>query len=317
MATVVSAIALERGLKTAFHQAHEAAAAMWPELATEVPSSNASEKYGWLGQVAGMREWKDERVPKGLVDHDYTIANKHWEDSIAVDRDNFEDDQYGMIYTRVRDLAARAKEHPDELVIDLLVEGDANDCYDGKKFFASDHAESADEYTTSQDNALTYDCTDHTAPTLAELKAAFIAARLALSNFKDGKGKLVNLRTTGLVVVCNPHIEVTFEELFTAARISGSDNVMKGAAKLMATPLYTETARFVLLKVDRPLKPLIFQNRQKVRMATTRGDATSDSAGFQKQGVEEFMRKHFFFGVDARYNVGYGDWRQAVETTLN
>ncbi|MFB3072888.1 MAG: Mu-like prophage major head subunit gpT family protein [bacterium] len=29
-----------------------------------------------------------------------------------------------------------------------------------------------------------------------------------------------------------------------------------------------------------------------------------------------FMRKHMFFGAEARYNVGYGLWQNAVLTTF-
>ncbi|HUU60701.1 MAG TPA: Mu-like prophage major head subunit gpT family protein [Phycisphaerae bacterium] len=314
--TVVNPVILEKGLKTAFMTAYEAAAAIWSQIATPVPSTTSQEKYGWLGQSPAMREWTDERIPKGLADHDYTIVNRDWEASIAVHRNALEDDQLGAIPMRVRDLAERAKTHPDELILDLLVEGDTNLCYDGKAFFAATHVDPGAEYSTAQDNQIGYACVDGTAPTLAETKAAFQQARETLLGFKDDRGKPAHTSAAGLAVVCNQHLQVVFEELLNATLISNTTNVLKGAASLIVSPLYSETARFVLLKADRALKPLILQQRQNARLATTQSLSQSNPNEFQRMGVAEFLRKNIFFGVDARYNAGYGDWRTAVETTL-
>lgn len=57
------------------------------------------------------------------------------------------------------------------------------------------------------------------------------------------------------------------------------------------------------------LKPIIFQNRKKLEFVSKQS-LTDD---------EVFFRKRFLFGVDARYNVGYGLWQQmyASNQTLN
>lgn len=64
-----------------------------------------------------------------------------------------------------------------------------------------------------------------------------------------------------------------------------------------------------LLDLSSALKPLIFQNR-KNPMFVAQNSLTDD---------EVFHRKRFLFGVDARYNVGYGFWQQAFASnkTLN
>jgi phage major head subunit gpT-like protein len=56
-----------------------------------------------------------------------------------------------------------------------------------------------------------------------------------------------------------------------------------------------------LLDTSRPLKPLIFQDRQKPKFVAM----TSD------QDESVFTRKEYRYGVDMRCNVGYGFWQLA------
>ena len=63
----------------------------YKKISTLFPSNTLIESYSWLGTVPAMREWVDERVPKGLLASDFSIKNKHYEASIAVDRDTLEE----------------------------------------------------------------------------------------------------------------------------------------------------------------------------------------------------------------------------------
>jgi len=93
------------GMRTEFMKAYEVAAKDYEKLATVISSTKSSETYPWLGGVPKMHEWKDERIPQGMLEHNFTIANRDWEASIAVDRNAIEDDQYGQINVRVKELA--------------------------------------------------------------------------------------------------------------------------------------------------------------------------------------------------------------------
>jgi phage major head subunit gpT-like protein len=126
---------LEAGLKTVFFEAYDAFVGDWERVATIVPSEQDTETYAWLGSVPRMREFKDERLPAGLLEHEYTIKNKTWEASIAVERAAIEDDLYGQIKLRVQGLAREAKRHVDELIFTLLAGGFTSTCYDGQYFF--------------------------------------------------------------------------------------------------------------------------------------------------------------------------------------
>ncbi len=131
--------ALFVAFKSAFQKGFAGAEPVWQQIATRVPSTTKEEKYGWLGQWPGLREWVGDRIIKSLALHDYSIKNKKFESTVGVPRDDIEDDTYG-IYTPLMEEQGRAvKEHPDELVFALLKAGFTTTCFDGQFFFDTDH----------------------------------------------------------------------------------------------------------------------------------------------------------------------------------
>lgn len=105
----------------------------------QVPSTTSEEKYAWLGAMTKFREWIGERKFQNLRQHDYAIKNKTFENTVSVNRDVIEDDQYG-IYTPVfQQLGQDAAVHPFELAFGLLAAGTTTKCYDGQYFFDTDH----------------------------------------------------------------------------------------------------------------------------------------------------------------------------------
>ena len=115
------------------------ASSQWMNVAMEVRSEVSEEKYGWLGKLPGLREWVGERVVHGLEQHDYAVRNKDYELTIAVNRNDIEDDKYGVYSTVFQGIGESAAGHPDELVFDLLKKGFETNCYDGQYFFDTDH----------------------------------------------------------------------------------------------------------------------------------------------------------------------------------
>lgn len=111
----------------------------WNRVATEVPSSSASNTYGWLGQFPAFREWVGDRVLKDITAHGYTVENKSFESSIVVSRNDIEDDQIGIYAPLFEEMGRAAATHPDELIYELLKLGTASKCYDGKNFFDTAH----------------------------------------------------------------------------------------------------------------------------------------------------------------------------------
>ena len=131
--------ALYTGFKTVFNEAFGATPSDYEKVAMEVPSATRQETYGWLGQTTKFREWLGDRVIQNLEAHDYTIKNRSFENTIGVDREDIEDDTFGVYRPLIAQLGEDAKRHPDELVFQLLADGFTQTCYDGQYFFDTDH----------------------------------------------------------------------------------------------------------------------------------------------------------------------------------
>lgn len=131
--------ALFTAIKTAFTKGLKDTKTYWEKVATPVPSTTKEEKYAWLGEFPRMREWLGDRQIKSLAAHDYSVKNKKFEASIAIPRDDIDDDSYGVFTPLYEEMGYGAATHPDELVFGLLAAGFTNTCYDGQNFFDTDH----------------------------------------------------------------------------------------------------------------------------------------------------------------------------------
>ncbi|MCL6620226.1 MAG: Mu-like prophage major head subunit gpT family protein [Thermomonas hydrothermalis] len=135
--------ALITSLRTGFSKAFQDALAQtptdWEKVATRVPSSNASNTYGWLNQFPKLREWVGDRVVKDMAAQGYTVTNKLYEGTVGVRRTDIEDDNVGIYTPLFAEMGRAAKAHGDELVFGLLAAGESTLCYDGQNFFDTDH----------------------------------------------------------------------------------------------------------------------------------------------------------------------------------
>lgn len=208
--------------KAAFNQGKQKADPQWQRIATLIKSTGKEEKYGWLGQFPRIRKWVGDRQLKNLQAYDYAIKNEPFESTISVDRDDIDDDSYGVYANVVEDMGYAAATHPDELIFGLLSDGFTTACYDKQYFFDTDHPVNGG----------------------------------SVSNMQSGSG--------------NP---------------------------------------WFLMDTNRPLKPLIFQERKTYNFVSMTDEKNENV----------FMRKEYLYGVDARGNVGFGFWQTAFgsKATLN
>nr|WP_255327039.1 Mu-like prophage major head subunit gpT family protein [Pseudomonas aeruginosa] len=91
-----------------------------------IPSTTASNTYGWLGQFPKLREWIGQRVIKDMAAQGYQITNKLFESTVGVKRTDIEDDNLGVYGPLMQEMGRAAGAHPDELVFALLKAGNAN-----------------------------------------------------------------------------------------------------------------------------------------------------------------------------------------------
>ena len=298
------AVAKLRGLTKKFDTAVAASTPFYPQLCTETFSDGANEECGILGGMPGIREWVGDRAFKQLRAARFTIDNKVWESSVAIDKDDINDDRLGMYGPVLSDLGAEAMYHPDELLFALMVAGKSAPCMDGQYFYDTDHTWGD---SGTQDNDLTATAATGTTPTAAEFRTAFHAARRKLASYKNDQGKLLNRPTvkgySHLMVIVNPDLEVIANEALVApVNASGATNIVLNPPVIVASEFVTDATEMYLHNLEGSVKSFVFQKRE----ALTR----------EMKGSDDLEFKDVKFMTKARYNVGYLAWWKTVLTTF-
>lgn len=275
---------LNIGFSAAFQKGFEETPVQYEKIATVVSSSTKEQTYGWIGKLQSMREWIGERTVQNLSLSDYSIKNKSFETTVGVDRDDIEDDTYGIYGPIFMDLGQCARQHPNKLVFDALKGGFENRCFDGKTFFATDHPNGEGKtYSNRGTKKLTAE--------------SYQEARSMMMNLKDEQGNPLGLVPNVLVV--SPSNEGEALRILKAEQIEGTSNIYKDTAELLVEPELggedTDEAWY-LLCTRRPLKPIIFQERKKAEFTSL----------IKPDDEHVFMEKQYLYGVDSRCNVGYG-----------
>lgn len=298
------------GLKTEFDLAYARRSenSVVDLLATRVMTTVSSQKYAWLGSIPGMQEFLDERRPAGMKEFNYTIEDKTFEASIAVDRRALEDDQYDMIRLRIRDLAERVADHQHKIVVESLAKGFTQNGYDGVSFFNTAHPTVP---------GATYGNRTNVALSATALQTGMSSMALA----PDDSGE--PLRVVPDTLLVGPKNQWTAIELIESpivvyrgnttdsAPSTPYKNVFQGKLRLVVSPYLRDAYDdyWFLLDTSRAVRPVILQQRSDVpvEFSALEGGSGSESA---------WWHDRYYYGVRARYNVGYGLWQTAYGSIL-
>ncbi len=293
------------GLKAEFAMAYksELDSSIAEKVATVINTTLPAQKYAWLGTVPPMREFLDERRPSGMTPYSQTIEDKVFESTIAVDRKAIEDDQLELIRLRIRDMAARVNAHRQQIVIESLSSGFASSGYDGVSFFNTAHpVQASSAYSNKGTTALA---------------AGSIATAISqMMLVPDDQGTPLGIVPDTIVV--GPSLQWTAIELVESPvvvyKANGNDsvsstpykNAFQGKLRVIVSPFLNGASanNWFLLDTSRPIKGVILQQRSDVPVEFSALDNSTASEG-------AFMRDRFYYGVRARYNVGYGLWQAA------
>lgn len=282
-----------RNLRAEFNSAYAEAAVTWMAIATLVSSSTAREDYRWFSRFPQMRRWVGERTIKSLSAFGYNVPNEDFESTIAVLRNDIQDDNLGIYATQARGAGISAKLWPDELVYEAVnnaFDAAKGKCHDGKAFFAADHPLSG---APAYSNLLTAQLK---ADSLANAMASFGKARTRLETMTDEEGRPMG--TTTNVLLVPPALRDTGSILLNSDRLGQNEpNPYKGAAELVVSPRLTSATAWFVLHTMGVLKPFIFQQRQAPELVQQMDPAMHERA---------FMRKEYLFGVDSRGAAAYG-----------
>lgn len=281
-------IALERGLKIAFQKAYgdlikSPEFDLIKQVAMIAPSNNASEKYGWLGDVPAVQEWLGEIKAKELSEYDYTITNKNWQTGIEIDKNSLDDDQYGMIKERINEMPRAILEHRWEMIEDLFASGTTDTAYDGSAFFA--------DRDSPNDNLLAGN-----GVTVDNIQTDIVSAYAAMYNFTSNTGRALRLKMD--TIVCPVEIYAAVLEAVTAVQGQTSANVPAMLIKnVIPLPGQDDTTDWYGLCTSRAIKPFILQTRQEPKA----------ELDWQKKN-----RQMTFF-AHGRSNAGYGFPQLAIK----
>jgi phage major head subunit gpT-like protein len=285
------------GLKTLFNNALTAQTGNWQLTAMEVPSTSSEEDYVWLERFPMMRKWLGEKFVKNLKARRYTAKNEDWETTIAVKRNDIEDDKLGVYNAQAQMAGASAAELHDIIVDDLKNNSFTNLGIDGQPFYDTDHEVAG----ASVSNKLTVALT---AATAAGALASYGAARIAIMKMKDEEG--MPLRLVPDLLEVPPALESVGKKLLEADKLDDdSPNPFKGTAKLFVNPGLTSDTAWFLHVTSKPVKPFIVQMRKKP-VFVSQTDMENDDV---------FMKGEYKYGAEARATGVYGFWQTSFGST--
>lgn len=292
-----------RDLTAKFDNRVVAATPFYPQVCYQATSNRSGEKYGWIGNSPGVREWLGERQFSELRAANFVIENKHWESSVLIKKTDLADDNLGQYAPQLEQLGVEAAHHPDELFFNVLELGESTACFDGQFFYDTDHSWGN---SGTQSNDITSTVVSTSAPTVAEIKTAIRAMIKKIVSFKNDQGKLYYRPTIGrmndfILLVPMALRDLCFDAL-ESELLSNSSNVVIDRPQIVASPYLSSDVKLFLFKTGEPVKPFVFQSREPLSR--------------QMKGMDDLETKDVKFMTEARYNVGYFAWWTSVLCTL-
>src|SRR5215831_6905940 len=90
------------------------------QITSTIPCTSEQLVLGWTGLIPKMRIWSGPRVVNEAAPQTYVVVPKPFENTLAIDRFRLDDDQFGVMYRQLPDLARQARRQADYETRDLL-----------------------------------------------------------------------------------------------------------------------------------------------------------------------------------------------------
>lgn len=292
------------GLNAIFQASFNAvnASALWYQsLATEQPSTDASNLYYFQDVFPRLERWVGPRSFHNIKLQDYLLENLPFQGGFQIPTEVIEDDKLGAFNQATQNLGRSAKLWPNDLILDTVNAGGTALCYDGQFFFDSDHPlEVSGAAATTQTNL-------HTSCALTTANLATVHTSMATRRGSDGKvlGVTPNLLVVpeGLRFTAKRILEAELAGYLANVASNATDtNIMKGLVGMLVIPELdaTSATTWYLADTTKPLKPFIYQLRRAPNRLDLLNKPTDSNV---------FNDKVVFAGVDGRGAGGYGLWQ--------
>lgn len=317
--------------------------AKYPIYSTIIDSDKKVERYNAISTLPQLQKVTDERVMAGFSEYTYDIENEVYMTGLKIPRTLFEFDQTGQIRTLVQSMGARIANFPDALVFALIATCETATGYDAKAFCSALHdlgngVLQTNMMTGHLTNALIAGYTKaNRDDAIAAFQQDLRIAKAMLLELKDDRGEPWHddARPETLVILCHPRAEFFVRTALEAAIISDTGNVTLHQVGEVITTNREEPFKvsgvlkygtWYLLKVDTPIKPLIFQRfGPKTDFPDTIPEA--DQAPLQALAAVEvqsimrtgsnisettFFNDEFLLGGRVLYSAGFGMWQNMI-----
>jgi phage major head subunit gpT-like protein len=283
--------ALQTSFSTIFGKAFRSYQTSLGALAMVVTSSTKTSTYGWMSPLFKMRKWIGPRVIQNLKANSYIIENEPYEATLAVDRDEIEDDQLGLFSPRVEALARVGAQLKDQLLLEALLAGETGTGFDGLPMFSASHTLDPAGVQSNLSTNISF----------SPGGWAFVQATMQSYTGEDGQP----LGISPNLVVIPPEYEYMAKLIFgSASTPGGGPNPNYNTASYLVVPELAGTSDWYAFDVRQPIKPFIFQLRRAVQLVSK--TAPTDE--------NVFWLKEFVWGIDGRAGVGYGPWFTAFKS---
>lgn len=279
-------------------------------------SDQEIETYNWLGQSPKMREWRGNRLARGLRDQGISLKNLPYEATLEIREKDLRRDKFGQIKRRIGQLSTNTNSHWAQLLSALINAGTSGLAYDGKPFFANNHSEGdsgtlSNLLTASDYTAL--NVTTPTLPTAQELALILVAMMTHFATFKDDTGEPINENASRFLVMVPPMMLGMARIAVSANTLTGStgseDNPVKAQVSSIvpvANTRLTSNSAITMYRTDAEDKPFILQEEKPVGVS---------AKGYGSEYAHDTGNHQY--GVDADRAAGYGIWQYAMHATLS
>ena len=261
----------------------------WTKFCSVINSGTLIEKYPMTIIAGGMREWIGERVINQISGKLFEVVNRDYEHTEMVNRNDIEDDKYGLYGHLIQMMGFNASQIWGDLAIEALLGGESAVWIDALPFFSATR-KYGDEATI---NNVTSD----------ELSMdAYATARLTMLRYCGHSNRPIKVNPN--LLICGPRNEgMAFDILKNARKLTAQvvgestsaqvitgtvDNGYAGTADILIVQELDK--EWFLADTSKPLRPVIVQKRKAPVL--TRLDRENDD--------NVFFRKEFIYGTDAR-----------------
>lgn len=290
-------------------------------------SDQDSEDYAWLGQVPGLSAQLGAKKFTQLREVPWTVRNVKYQGGLKFPKGDILYDKTGQVMIRTQEGADTARNHWVSLAAPLVVNGATGLCYDGKYFFATDHAEGN---SGTQSNLVSVDisalpCGVHgtiTVPSVSEMAQCITLGIQQMIAFKDDQGEYCNEHLSSfLLMVPTTLIGVAMAATGSAQIDGGDSNILVGQntykLSVAASPrLNTWTDSFALFATDGMQRPIIRQQRVPNNGG---GGYSQDGIAVQTLWLDSEhckLNDECLLSVETERAAAYGDWKKAVKVTM-